>query len=437
MTHARHETESKSGRRDGSITSHSKTRRKQLVRRWSSHSSVQWIPETELQPLPPTLADRVPAELHFEVINRLSCDTHSLQSCAMVSRAWYPHSIGLLYRRIYIDGLTKFSSMAVCVFKHERVRISLADTAELNLDGACMSDPGRGLESALVVLASLMPSLQKLTLCECLPCPLHKSFYTALRACKSVTDLTLCGIALEDHRVLLRVLQCGFPQLRRVAFEGNFRITHSGPRQSVSPTRFLHGGANPSQLKQLRISISGKSVVIPLIELFTVSSLHTSLETLETRVAEEHVTALNQFLQGLGPTLHRFRELPSLNDHFAHLDLYHNTSLRSVVLYIGHHSLDGIDTVLQLTRALSSLASPHLTRIVLQCSDHPESWKTATVRSFGTADLRPLHAVMASPVFDDLDTVEVDVCRRKSQDVVTALSNLLAPWAVRGLIRFV
>ncbi|KAH9915082.1 uncharacterized protein B0H18DRAFT_109630 [Fomitopsis serialis] len=393
-----------------------------------------------LQPLSPILAARIPVELHLEIIGWLACDRHSLHICAMVSRTWYPHSVHLLYEKVDIGALNTVSSMAQSAFKHERVRHNLVGTLALDLDGASEINSGRTLESALVVLASLMPSLQKLTLRQCLPCPLHTSFYAALRACKNVTDLTLCGVVLENYRVLFRVL-CGFPQLRRVAFEGNLRFSHAtspSPVDSVLLRRSKH--PTSCELRHLRISVSNKALVIPLVQWLVDSSLHTSIESLETRVADKHVTVLNELLQAIGPSLVHFRELVALNKKFAHLDLRHNTSLQTIELYSGHRSLTDIETVLQLTRALASVGSPRLTRIVLKCGDHPGSWKpSANVRAFDTADLIPLHAVIGRPVFDALRVVQVVVCRKRSQDVVAVMTinRLLAPWCARGIVSFI
>ncbi|KAH9936377.1 uncharacterized protein B0H18DRAFT_973626 [Fomitopsis serialis] len=343
-----------------------------------------------LLPLPPDLTERIPLDVHLQVIEWLTGDPRSLCNCASSGS------------------------------EHARVRERLADTLELVLTRGS----GRASESLTV------------TFVECLPAPLHHLFLSALHACERVTNLTLYGVMLESHKDLVRIIRA-VPQLHRLALEGDLRFHRAIPvAQAQDPAvrsdDALGRRSTRSLLKHLRVTVSNKDSLISLVDCLIHSSLCVCVEHLECSIAGKHVAALNNLLRAIGPSLRHFRELPALTETFAHLDLHRNTSLATAA-------------VLGLEGVFSSIHSPNITHITLQFNEHPPTKRSqlagsATTSASDTYDgVRiPLHEVMAMPVFDGLRIVEVgvEVYRTEPRDVASTLSVLLTPWEERGIIRY-
>ncbi|KZT69495.1 hypothetical protein DAEQUDRAFT_254502 [Daedalea quercina L-15889] len=285
------------------------------IRRWSSGDRRVPTAAKELQPLPQPLANRIPLEMHIEIISWLAWHKCSLLKCALVQRAWHPYCVHWLYRRICCrDGYRLIES----AHQHESVKQYLTGTVKFDLDEEAAVTIALSMKMKTIMatelhpvgsqaLGSLMPSLQILTLRKC---DLRSRVDPVPWSSKTVTDLTLYATALRgDHRALSRIFDW-FPQLRQLAFEGKLRVSHQFSSSSTlaAPSHRSHT-PTVHQLRHLRLDVAGSGVTALLINLLIDLSLHTSLRTLETRIATQHMSAVERLLQKTGSSLTRLRAL--------------------------------------------------------------------------------------------------------------------------------
>lgn len=185
---------------------------------------VQHVAQHKLLPLHRLLSDRIPVEIFEQIANHTGSDgTQTILSMAAVCHAWYPFCQQVLYRGVALrtwDGCLKLTALA-----HKPLESNVRKRLKEYTRSLLVGDPRSSvtlearcrLSSFPLVLAGLVPLLEKLHLCNLHP-PFHPNFFRSLSKLGTVTDLTLSNIRVINIHELRRII-CAFPHLLTLRIE--------------------------------------------------------------------------------------------------------------------------------------------------------------------------------------------------------------------------
>ncbi|CAL1712115.1 unnamed protein product [Somion occarium] len=289
----------------------------------------------------------IPPELVSQIVSELQDDTASFQSCAMVSREWLalcrPHIFRSIILRNYMDfvefqELAENSPIVQEYVQSLQVNIPFSTTTNHELDFTWVN------EMLSPMLSELFKNLQELFITSTTEIWKDESF-VHLSRCHTVKKLSILksGMSLTE----LCALISAFPELEECIVEDI--IVYYDPRRRLTSESCFPG------------PMETHGQILNFIPWLLTTGTRDTLQVLELRMTNGHISAVGDLLRAVGPTLQELEIIcdglgaiadPAFDDIIKiHLNLSCLVRLRKLSVHYGTFFL--YDTLLSTIRSPS------------------------------------------------------------------------------------